>query len=60
MVRQNKTPFRPNLALDKTLPNLLAMKLATEEPCHKHNPPTSVVQKAGKATWEYNKEHSRS
>ena len=35
MVRKNKTPFRPNLALDKTLPSLLTVKLATEEPCHK-------------------------
>ena len=60
MVRKNKTPFRPNLALDKTLPSLLAVKLATEEPCHKYNPPTSFIQKAGKVTREYNKEHSRS
>ena len=25
MVRKNKTPFRPNLALDKTLPSLLTV-----------------------------------
>ena len=60
MVRKNKTPFRPNFALDKTLPSLLTVKLATEEPCHKYNPPTSVVQRAGKVTWEYNKQHSKS
>ena len=50
MVRKNKTPFHPNLAVDKTLPSLLTVKLATEEPCHKYNPPTSVVQRAGKVT----------
>ena len=67
MVRKNKTRFCPNLALDKTLLSLLAVKLVTEEPCHKYNPPchkynppTSVVQRAGKVTWKYNKQHSRS
>ena len=50
MVRKNKTRFYPNLALDKTLPSLLAVRLATEEPCYKYNPPTSVVQRAGKVT----------
>ncbi len=49
MVRKNKTPFRPNLSLDKTLPSLLTVKLATEEPCHKFSPPPHVVQRAGKA-----------
>ncbi len=59
IVRKNKTPFRPNLSLDKLLPSLLTVKLATEEPCHKFNPPAQVVQRAGKVTWEYSKEHSR-
>ena len=58
MVRKNKTPFRPNLGLDVTLPSLLTVKLATNEPCHKYNPPDNVVKRAGKVTWEYNKEHS--
>ena len=52
--RQNKTPFHPNLALNKTFPSLLTVKLATEELSHKYNPPTSVLLKAGKVTWEYN------
>ena len=60
MVRKNKTPFRPNLSLDKTLPSLLSVKLATDEPCHKYNPPPAVVQRTGKVTWEYNKQHTRS
>lgn len=60
MVRKNKTPFRPSLGLDKTLPSLLTIKLATEEPCHKFEPHPSVVARAGKVTWEYNKEHRKS
>jgi len=59
MIRKNKTPFRPNLALDKTLPSLLTVKLATEEPCHKYSPPPSIVERAGKVTWEYNKQHTK-
>jgi len=56
MVRKNKTSFRPNLGLDKTLPSLLTVKLATDEPCHKYEPPKPIVKKAGKVTWDYNKE----
>ena len=59
MVRKNKTPFRPNLGLVKTLPSLLTIKLATEEPCHKYSPPPQVVKRAGKVTWEYNKQHRK-
>lgn len=60
MVRKNKTPFRPNLGLETTLSSLLTVKLATDEPCHKFEPHSSVIKKAGKVTWEYNKEHSKS
>lgn len=60
MVRKNKTPFRPSLGLDKTLPSLLTVKLATREPCHKFEPDPSFVARAGKVTWEYNKEHRKS
>ena len=59
-VRKNKTPFRPSVGLDKTLPGLLMVKLATQEPCHKFEPDPSVVARTGKVTWEYNKEHRRS
>ena len=60
MVRKNKTPFHPSLELDKTFPSLLTVKLATEEPFHKFEPHPSVVARAGKVTWEYNEEHSKS
>ena len=57
MVRKNKTQFRPSLGLDKTLPSILTVKLATEEPCFKFEPDRTVVHKAGKVTWQYNQEH---
>ena len=61
MVRKNKTTsFRLSLGLDKTLPSLFTVKLATEEPCHKFEPHPSVVARAGKVTWEYNKKHRKS
>ena len=53
---KRKTPFCPNLSIDETLPSLLAVKLATEEPCHKYEPPARVIENAGKVTWQYNKE----
>ena len=59
IIRKNKTPFRPNLGIDKTLPSLLTVKLATQEPCHKCEPPAHVIEKAGKVTWQYNKEHRK-
>lgn len=59
LVRKNKTPFRPNLSLDKTLSSILSIKLATEEPCHKIVPHQEVVSKASKVTWEYNKQHTK-
>lgn len=59
MVRKNKTPFRPSLGLDTTLPSLLTVKLATHEPCHKFEPDPTVVARADKVTWEYNKQHIR-
>ena len=51
IIRKNKTPFRPNLGIDKTLPSLLTVKLATEEPCHKYESPERVIENAGKVTW---------
>lgn len=59
MVKKNKTPFRPSLGLDTTLAGLLTIKLALEQPCHKFEPDPSVVSRASKVTWEYNKEHMK-
>ena len=35
MVRKNKTQFCSSFDLDKTLPSILTVKLATGEPCYK-------------------------
>ena len=59
MVRKNKTPFRPNLDIERTLSSLLTVKLATNEPCHAYTPPDTVINRASKVTWEYNKQHSK-
>ena len=60
MVTKNKTAFRPNLKLDGTLSGILTVKLANPEPCHKYEPPTTVIETAKKATMEYNRAHSSS
>ena len=59
MIRKNKTPFRPNLDIEKTLSSLITVKLATCELCHTYSPPDAVLQRASKVTWEYNKQHSK-
>ena len=58
MVRKNKTPFCPNLALDGTLSSLLTVKLGVEKPCDKFEPNKDILESARKATWEYNRAHS--
>ena len=58
MVRKNKTPFRPNLGIDKTLLSLLTVKLGVDEPCEKFEPSKELLESAKKATTEYNRAHS--
>ncbi len=58
MITKNKTAFRPNLKLDGTLSSIITVKLASPEPCHKYEPPTSVIDTARKSTVEYNRAHS--
>lgn len=60
MVKKNKTPSRPSLGLDNTLSGLLTVKLGVKEPCHRFEPDPSIVARASKVTWEYNKEHRKS
>ena len=59
LIRQNKTDSRNSLGLDGTLSSILTVKMACEEPCFKFEPPSDVVKKSKKATWEYNKEHRK-
>ncbi|XP_064422522.1 uncharacterized protein LOC135360046 [Latimeria chalumnae] len=58
LIRKNRTPFRPNLALDGTSSSIIQVKLANPEPCFKYEPTKEVIKKAKGATWEYNKKHS--
>lgn len=58
MVRKNKTPFHPNLGLDGTLSSIIQVKLGVDDPCEKFEATKQVLEKAKKATWEYNKAHS--
>ena len=59
MISKNKTNFRPNLQLDGTLSSIISVKLANLEPCNECEPPKIVLEKAKRATMEYNREHSR-
>ena len=59
MISKNKTKFRPNLQLDGTLSSIISVKLANLEPCNECEPPKIVLEKAKRATMEYNREHSR-
>ena len=58
IVRKNKTPFRTSLALDGTLSSLITVKLGIEEPCEKFEPSKEILEKAKKATSDYNRAHS--
>ena len=56
MAWKNKTCFRPNLDPEETLGSLITVKLAREnEPIHEITLPQEVLDKAKKATKEYNK-----
>ena len=58
LVRKNKTPFRPSLAVEGTLSSIIGIKLGIDDPCEKFEPTKQVLKDAKKATWEYNKAHS--
>ena len=62
LIRKNKTPFRANLSLDKTLPNILHCKVNAfnHVKYFEYEPSESVLRNAKSATWQYNKEHSAS
>lgn len=60
LVRKNKTMFRPNLSLDKTLPSIIQCKVNffSDTKCYEFTPSKDLLQKAKQATWKYNREHS--
>ena len=59
MVRLNKTPYRSSLSLDGTLSSILTIKLHNHKPCYKFEPSADMLDNSKKATWKYNKKHSK-
>lgn len=59
-IGKNKTKFRANLSLDRTLPSIITFQLnrPATEPCFKYEPSQEVCTAARRVTWQYNKEHS--
>ena len=60
MVRKNKTPFRSNSDLDKTLGSIITTKMALPQdtPVNKFEPPKELLVSAKKETRQYNQAHS--
>ena len=56
MIRKNKTLFRPNLDLSKTLGNIITIKMELEErdPSRKFVLPPQLLSAAKSATRKYN------
>ena len=50
LVRKNKTPFRPSLAVESTLSSIIGIKLGIDDPCEKFEPTKQVLKEAKKAT----------
>jgi hypothetical protein len=59
-IGKNKTKFRYNLSLDRTLPSIITFQMnrPATEPCFKYEPSQEVCTAARHVTWQYNKEHS--
>lgn len=59
IIRKNKTPFRSNLSLKTTLPNILQCKvnMFSHTKCYEYQPSPKTLQNAKHATWDYNKKH---
>ena len=56
-VKHNKTPYRDALNINSTLSSILAVKMASKEPCFKFEPTSEVLTASKKATWSYNQAH---
>ena len=50
---------RSSLSLDGTLSSLITVKMATPEPCHRFEPPASLIARSKKVTAEYNAQHKK-
>ena len=57
-VRKNLTAHRSILSLDGSLSSIITFQMNRKgEKCFEYCPSNNVLQKAKKATWEYNKAH---
>ena len=59
LVRLNKTSYRSSLSLDGTLSSILTIKTHIPDSFIKFDPPKEMLEKAKKATTEYNKKHRK-
>lgn len=59
LIKLNKTPQRSNLDLEQTLSSIITIKMQEVEPCYNFEPTSDMLKQAKKATWEYNKEHTK-
>lgn len=58
-IGKNKTKFRANLSLDRTLPSIITFQMNRPacEPCFRYEPSEEVCKAAKHVTWQYNKLH---
>ena len=54
LIRLNKTSYRSSLSNDGTLSSILTVKMHNPEPCYKFEPSSLIMDKAKKATKQYN------
>ena len=63
MIKKNKTEFRANLEMDKSLDSIMVIKMNSPEaltPCHQMKFSKELLQKCKSACMMYNREHSSS
>jgi hypothetical protein len=57
LVRKNKTCFRGNLDMNRTLSAIMTIKMNSTAPCFEYKPTDEVVKNSKKVTWQFNKSH---
>ena len=59
IIRKNKTCFRGNLDINRTLSAIMTIKMNSSTPCFQYQPSDEVVKNSKKVTWEFNKAHKK-
>ncbi|CAB3996170.1 PREDICTED: uncharacterized protein LOC106702191 [Paramuricea clavata] len=57
LVRKNKTCFRGNLDINRTLSAIMTIKMNSTAPCFEYKPTDEVVKNSKKVAWQFNKSH---